>query len=161
MIWKGRGSGGLYVLHIYLGKRASGSRISRTKSVENPDCSRQCFVKRNKVESKPRSPRNETCYIDEGMQRLRARWLGGTEADANIVHRFDSRKSATVPWLRRLGIVEHMRALKEDEIKASFALPPASDQRLKELKDHIIRDEEQRSLSRFRQKYHKFRRDYI
>jgi hypothetical protein len=35
-----------------------------------------------------------------------------------------------------------MRALKEDEIMASFALPPASDQMLKELKDHIIRDEE-------------------
>ena len=45
------------------------------------------------------------------------------KANANIVHGFDSHKSAVVPWLRRTGIAEHIKGLKKDEIHASFALP--------------------------------------
>jgi hypothetical protein len=44
-------------------------------------------------------------------------------AEANIVHGFNSHRSAMVPWLRRTGIEEHTRGLKKDEIHASFAAP--------------------------------------
>ncbi len=46
-----------------------------------------------------------------------------SKAEANIVHGFDSHRSAVVPWLRRTGIEEHTRGLKKDEIHASFAMP--------------------------------------
>jgi hypothetical protein len=45
------------------------------------------------------------------------------KAEANIVHGFDSHRSAVVPWLRRTGIEEHTRGLKKDAMHASFAVP--------------------------------------
>ena len=45
------------------------------------------------------------------------------KVEANIVHGFDSYKSAIVPWLRRTGIEEHTRGLKKDEIHTSFTVP--------------------------------------
>jgi hypothetical protein len=45
-----------------------------------------------------------------------------TKVDANLVHSFDSHRSAIVPWLRRTGIEEHTRGLKKDEIHASFTV---------------------------------------
>ena len=45
------------------------------------------------------------------------------KANTNIVHGFDSHKSAVVPWLRQTSIAEHIKGLKKDEIHASFALP--------------------------------------
>jgi hypothetical protein len=48
------------------------------------------------------------------------------KAEANIVHGFDSYRSAVVPWLRRTGIEEHTRGLK-DEIHASFAMPKTTE----------------------------------
>lgn len=47
----------------------------------------------------------------------------GAKAYANIVHGFNTHKSAVVPWLRRTSIAEHIKGLKKDEICASFALP--------------------------------------
>ncbi|KUJ13131.1 uncharacterized protein LY89DRAFT_673228 [Mollisia scopiformis] len=44
------------------------------------------------------------------------------KAEANIVHGFDSHRSAVIPWLRRTGIEEHTRGLKKDEMHASFAV---------------------------------------
>ena len=45
------------------------------------------------------------------------------KADANLVHGFDSHKSAGMLWLRRTGISENARELKKGEIRASLALP--------------------------------------
>ncbi|KUJ07668.1 uncharacterized protein LY89DRAFT_742439 [Mollisia scopiformis] len=45
------------------------------------------------------------------------------KAEANIVHGFDSHRSAVIPWLRRTGIEEHTRGLKKDEMHASFVVP--------------------------------------
>jgi hypothetical protein len=45
------------------------------------------------------------------------------KAEANIVHSFDSHRSAVVPWLRRTGIEENTRGLEKDEMHASFAVP--------------------------------------
>jgi superfamily II DNA or RNA helicase len=47
--------------------------------------------------------------------------------EANIIHGFDSHRSAVVPWLRRTGIEEHTRGLKKDEMHASFAVPKTAD----------------------------------
>jgi hypothetical protein len=44
------------------------------------------------------------------------------KAEANVVHSFDSHRSAVVPWLRRTGIGDNTRGLK-DEMHASFAVP--------------------------------------
>lgn len=44
------------------------------------------------------------------------------KTQANIVHGFDSHKSAVVLWLRRTGIADHIQGPKKDEIQASFAL---------------------------------------
>ncbi|KUJ08145.1 uncharacterized protein LY89DRAFT_764883 [Mollisia scopiformis] len=49
------------------------------------------------------------------------------KAKANIVHGFNSHRSAVVPWLRRIGIEEHTRGLKKDEMHASFAVPKNAD----------------------------------
>jgi hypothetical protein len=49
------------------------------------------------------------------------------KAEANVVHGFDSHKSAVVPWLRRTGIEEHTRGLKKDGMHASFAVPKAAE----------------------------------
>ena len=38
--------------------------------------------------------------------------------DANRVHGFDDHVSAVVPWLRETGIADHIRSLREDEIRA-------------------------------------------
>jgi hypothetical protein len=44
------------------------------------------------------------------------------KVDANLIHSFDSYKSAIVLWLRRTGIEEYTRSLKKDEIHASFTV---------------------------------------
>jgi hypothetical protein len=49
------------------------------------------------------------------------------KAEANLVHGFDSHRSAVVPWLRRTGIEEHTRGLKKDEMHASFAVPKTAE----------------------------------
>ncbi|KAK6442802.1 hypothetical protein LTR95_000961 [Oleoguttula sp. CCFEE 5521] len=47
--------------------------------------------------------------------------------EANRVQGFDDHRSTVVPWLRETGIVDHLRRLKKDEIRASFAVPPKDD----------------------------------
>lgn len=42
--------------------------------------------------------------------------------DANRVRGFDDHRSTVIPWLRETGIVDHLRGLKKDEIKAATAL---------------------------------------
>ncbi|KUJ17840.1 uncharacterized protein LY89DRAFT_747774 [Mollisia scopiformis] len=49
------------------------------------------------------------------------------KAEANIVHGFDSHRSAVILWLRRTGIEEHTRGLKKDEMHASFAVPKTAE----------------------------------
>jgi hypothetical protein len=49
------------------------------------------------------------------------------KAKANVVHGFDSHRSAVMPWLRRTGIEEHTRGLKKDEMHASFAIPKTTE----------------------------------
>ncbi len=44
------------------------------------------------------------------------------KVEANVIHGFDSHRSAIVLWLRRIGIKEHTRGLKKDKIYASFAI---------------------------------------
>lgn len=46
------------------------------------------------------------------------------EEQARVVQDFEGSKSARVPWLGTLGFPAHLRGLKDDEIKASYALPP-------------------------------------
>lgn len=47
--------------------------------------------------------------------------------EADIVHGFDSHRSAVVPWLRRTGIEMHTRGLLKNEMFASFAVPTNAD----------------------------------
>ena len=46
---------------------------------------------------------------------------------ANRVRGFDEHRSTVVPWLRETGIVDHLRGLKKDEIRAAIAIPPPDD----------------------------------
>ena len=47
--------------------------------------------------------------------------------EADIVHGFESHRSAVVPWLRRTGIEMHTRGLLKDEMFASFAVSTNTD----------------------------------
>ena len=47
--------------------------------------------------------------------------------DANRVHGFDEHRSAVVPWLREIGIVDHVHGLNKDEIRTAIAVPPVGD----------------------------------
>ncbi|KAK6439524.1 hypothetical protein LTR95_004275 [Oleoguttula sp. CCFEE 5521] len=47
--------------------------------------------------------------------------------EGNRVLGFDEHRSAVVPWLRETGIVDHLRGLKKDEIRAAIALPSPED----------------------------------
>ena len=67
------------------------------------------------------------------------------KAEADVVHGFDSHKSAVVPWLRRTGIEEHTRGLRKDEMHASFAVPKAAESEpelflILEVMDEIFRE---------------------
>ena len=54
--------------------------------------------------------------------------------DADRVQGFDDHRSTVVPWLRETGIVDHLRGLKKDEIKAAIALPsPGEDDGLRRI----------------------------
>jgi hypothetical protein len=44
------------------------------------------------------------------------------KAEANVIHGFDSHRSAIMLWLRQTGIEEHTRGLKKDEMHASFVI---------------------------------------
>lgn len=52
---------------------------------------------------------------------------GDAAEEANRVQGFDDYRSTVVPWLRETGIVDHLRGLKKDEIRASFTLPANGD----------------------------------
>jgi hypothetical protein len=43
------------------------------------------------------------------------------------VQSFDDHRSTVVPWLRETGIVDHLRGLKKDEIRAAITLPSSDD----------------------------------
>ncbi|KAK6435689.1 hypothetical protein LTR95_008124 [Oleoguttula sp. CCFEE 5521] len=43
--------------------------------------------------------------------------------ERNRVQGFDEHRSAVVPWLRETGIVDHVRGLKKDEIRAAITIP--------------------------------------
>jgi hypothetical protein len=45
-----------------------------------------------------------------------------TKVKANVVHGFNSYRSAIMLWLRRTSIKEHMQGLKKDEMHASFII---------------------------------------
>ena len=67
------------------------------------------------------------------------------KAEANLVHGFDSHRSAVVPWLRRTSIEEHTRGLKKDEMHASFAVPKDAESEpelflILEVMDEIFRE---------------------
>jgi hypothetical protein len=47
--------------------------------------------------------------------------------EANVVHSFDSYRSAVVLWLRWTDIEEHTQGLKKDEMYASFAVPKTAE----------------------------------
>jgi superfamily II DNA helicase RecQ len=51
------------------------------------------------------------------------RWWEDAQEQANRVEGFDDHRSAVVPWLRTTGIVDHVRGLKKDEIRAAIAIP--------------------------------------
>ena len=51
------------------------------------------------------------------------RWQEDAQGQANRVEGFDDHRSAVVPWLRPTGIVDHVRGLKKDEIRAAIAIP--------------------------------------
>lgn len=42
---------------------------------------------------------------------------------ANRVRSFDDDRSTVIPWVSETGIVDHLKGLKKDEIKAATALP--------------------------------------
>jgi hypothetical protein len=48
--------------------------------------------------------------------------------DANRVHGFDDHVSAVVPWLREIGIADHIRSLRKDEIRTAIAVPRSGDE---------------------------------
>ena len=39
------------------------------------------------------------------------------------MHGFDDHVSAVVPWLREIGIVDHVNGLKKDEIRIAITVP--------------------------------------
>ncbi|KAK0822439.1 hypothetical protein LTR73_009297, partial [Friedmanniomyces endolithicus] len=47
--------------------------------------------------------------------------------EANRVQGFDEHRCTVVPCLRETGIVDHLRGLKKDEIRAAIALPPSDE----------------------------------
>ena len=46
---------------------------------------------------------------------------------ANQVEGFEHHRSSVLPWLRTTGIVDHVRGLKKDQIRAAIALPSNDD----------------------------------
>ena len=52
------------------------------------------------------------------------------EKAAGRVQGFDDHRSAVVPWLRTTGIVDHLRSLKKDQIRAAIALPSQGEERI-------------------------------
>ena len=48
---------------------------------------------------------------------------GDAAEEANRVQGFDDHRSTVVPRLRDPGIVDHLRGLKKDEIRASLLAP--------------------------------------
>ena len=44
------------------------------------------------------------------------------------MHGFDDHVSAVVPWLREIGIADHIRNLRKDEIRTAIAIPPPRDE---------------------------------
>ena len=48
--------------------------------------------------------------------------------DANRVRGFEEHSSSVVPWLRTTGIIDHVRGLKKDEMRAALALPSAKEE---------------------------------
>jgi hypothetical protein len=44
------------------------------------------------------------------------------------VHRFDNHVSTIIPWLREIGITDHIRNLRKDEIRTAIAVPPPRDE---------------------------------
>ncbi|KAK0301551.1 hypothetical protein LTR01_009260, partial [Friedmanniomyces endolithicus] len=56
--------------------------------------------------------------------------------DANRVRGFDDHRSVVVPWLRETGIVDHVRGLKKNEIRAAITIPsPSDDSALRQIID--------------------------
>ena len=47
---------------------------------------------------------------------------------ANHTDGFDAHVSTVVPWLDTTGIVDHVKGLKKDQIKAAIVLPPSDEQ---------------------------------
>lgn len=48
--------------------------------------------------------------------------------DADRVHGFDDHVSAVVPWLREIGIADHVCGLRKDEIRTAIAVPLLGDE---------------------------------
>ena len=69
---------------------------------------------------------DDTAAVEAFFRLLEEDAAAATEdarADANLVHGFDSHRSAVVPWLRRTGIADHIEGLDKDEMQSSFAVP--------------------------------------
>lgn len=47
--------------------------------------------------------------------------------DRDLVHSFEDHFSTVVPWLRDSDIVDHLRDLRKDEMKAAITLPSLGD----------------------------------
>ncbi|KAK0257443.1 hypothetical protein LTR35_018222, partial [Friedmanniomyces endolithicus] len=64
--------------------------------------------------------------------------------DANRVRGFDDHRSVVVPWLRETGIVDHVRGLKKNEIRAAITIPSPSDdsalRRIIDATDSMLRE---------------------
>ncbi|TKA56062.1 hypothetical protein B0A55_13342, partial [Friedmanniomyces simplex] len=68
--------------------------------------------------------------------------------EANRVQGFDEHRSTVVPWLRETGVVDHLRGLKKDEIRAAIALPPSDEggylRKVVKATEDLLRDAHQR-----------------
>ena len=77
--------------------------------------------------SSPADDRTANDDLHKGFfrqQEEEIRTVGQDTANAsNLVEGFDDHRSAFIPWLKATGIVDHVRGLKKDDIRAAIAFP--------------------------------------